>query len=69
SFMASGVLDWPIEQRLRLAGLAASLSVRTLGGAASAPRPCDITLFLTDQSPPGDWSTIRAWASTQAHAH
>ena len=37
SFMASGVLDWPIEQRLRLAGLAASLSVRTLGGAASAP--------------------------------
>ncbi|MET1004819.1 MAG: PfkB family carbohydrate kinase [Propionibacteriaceae bacterium] len=69
SFMASGVLDWPIEQRLRLAGLAASLSVRTLGGAASAPRPCDITQFLTDQSPPGDWSTIRAWASTQAHAH
>ena len=43
SFMASGVLDWPIEQRLRLAGLSASLSVRTLGGAASAPHPCDIT--------------------------
>ena len=39
SFMATGVLDWPIEQRLRLAGLAASLSVRTLGGAASAPIP------------------------------
>lgn len=69
SFMASGVLDWPIEQRLRLAGLSASLSVRTLGGAASAPRPCDITQFLTDQSPPGDWSTIRSWAATQAHAH
>jgi sugar/nucleoside kinase (ribokinase family) len=69
SLMASGVLDWPIEQRLRLAGLAASLSVRTLGGAASAPHPCDITQFLTDQSPPGDWSTIRSWAATQPHAH
>ena len=69
SLMASGVLDWPIEQRLRLAGLAASLSVRTLGGAASAPHPCDMTQFLTDQSPPGDWSTIRSWAATQPHAH
>jgi sugar/nucleoside kinase (ribokinase family) len=69
SLMASGVLDWPIEQRLRLAGLAAALSVRTLGGAASAPHPCDITQFLTDQSPPGDWSTIRSWAATRAHKH
>jgi sugar/nucleoside kinase (ribokinase family) len=69
SFMASGVLDWPIEQRLRLAGLAASLSVRTLGGAASAPYPCEIKQFLTDQSPPGDWSTISTWAATQAHRH
>jgi sugar/nucleoside kinase (ribokinase family) len=69
TLMASGVLDWPIEQRLRLAGLAASLSVCKLGGAASAPHPCDITQFLTDQSPPGDWSTIRSWAATQPHAH
>jgi len=69
SFMASDGFGWPLEQRLRLAGLAASLSVRTLGGAASAPRPCDITQFLTDQSPAGDWSTIRSWAATQAHAH
>ena len=69
SFMATGVLDWPIEQRLRLAGLAASLSVRTLGGAASAPYPCEIRQFLTDQSPPGDWSTISTWAATRAHRH
>lgn len=69
SFMASGVLDWPIEQRLQLAGIAAALSVRTLGGAASAPHPCDIAQFLTDESPPGDWSTIRSWAATQVHAH
>lgn len=69
SFMATGVLDWPIEQRLRLAGLAASLSVRTLGGAASAPYPCEIRQFLTDHSPPGDWSTISSWAATRAHRH
>jgi sugar/nucleoside kinase (ribokinase family) len=69
SFMASGVLDWPIEERLRLAGLSASLSVRTLGGAASAPRPCEINRFLSEQSPPGDWSTIRSWSATQVHSH
>ncbi len=69
SFMASGALDWPIEQRLQLAGLSASLSVRTLGGASSAPHPCDIAQFLTDESPPGDWSTVQAWAATQTHAH
>jgi len=69
TFMASGVLDWPIEERLRLAALSASLSVRTLGGSASAPHPCDITKFLTDQSPPGDWSTIRSWAANRAHRH
>ena len=70
SFMASGVLDWPIEQRLRLAGTRRRpCPSARLGGAASAPHPCDITQFLTDQSPPGDWSTIRSWAATQAHAH
>jgi sugar/nucleoside kinase (ribokinase family) len=69
SFMASGVLDWSIEERLRLAALSASLSVRTLGGAASAPHPCDISKFLNDESPPGDWSAIRSWAATQVHAH
>ena len=69
SLMASGVLDWPIEERLRLAAIAAALSVRSLGGAASAPHPCDISRFLTDESPPGDWSTIRSWAATRVHAH
>ncbi len=59
--MASGVLGWPIEERLRLASVSAAFSVRTLGGAASAPRPCDINRFLDEESPPGDWSTIRTW--------
>lgn len=66
SFMASGGLGWPIEQRLQLAGLAASLSVRTLGGAASAPRPADITQFLTVEQPPGDWSLILGWAAASS---
>jgi len=63
SFMASGAFGWPLEQRLRLAGLAASLSVRTLGGAASAPRPCDLARFLAAESPPGDWAAIASWAA------
>ena len=37
--------------------------------AASAPHPCDLSHFLTDHSPPGDWSTIRSWAAIQPHAH
>jgi sugar/nucleoside kinase (ribokinase family) len=65
SFMASIRLDWSLEQRLQLAGLCASLSVRTLGGAASAPRPSDIVDFLATGWPPGDWSRIAAWARAE----
>jgi sugar/nucleoside kinase (ribokinase family) len=68
SFMASGTFGWPLEDRLRLAGLAASLSVRTLGGAASAPRPAELAAFLAAESPPGDWSTIATWAAAQPAA-
>lgn len=63
SFMATGTFGWPLRQRLELAGLCASLSVRTLGGAASAPRPADITQFLAAHSPPGDWGAISSWAA------
>jgi sugar/nucleoside kinase (ribokinase family) len=62
SFMASQAYGWSLEQRLRLAGLCASLSVRTLGGAASAPRPVDIAEFLAGAPPPGEWSSIASWA-------
>ncbi|MBO4255619.1 carbohydrate kinase family protein [Streptomyces griseorubiginosus] len=42
-----GVLrDWPLATRLRFAGICASLSVRTLGGASSAPRWGAIREFL-----------------------
>jgi sugar/nucleoside kinase (ribokinase family) len=65
SFMATCRFDWDLEQRLRLAGLCAALSVRSLGGAASAPRPADIAHFLATESPAGDWSTILSWATAQ----
>jgi sugar/nucleoside kinase (ribokinase family) len=64
SLMACGSFGWPLEQRLQLAGLSASLSVRTLGGSASAPRPQELAAFLAEASPPGDWSAIAAWAAT-----
>ncbi|HEY8914241.1 carbohydrate kinase family protein [Lacisediminihabitans sp.] len=66
SLMATERFDWPLDVRLRLACLGASLSVRTLGGAASAPRPAEILRFLDAEAPAGDWSTIREWAASNA---
>lgn len=66
SFMASQTLDWPLEQRLALASLCGSLSVRSLGGAVSAPRPDELLDFLDVQRPPGDWAAIRTWAADRA---
>lgn len=66
ALMVSERFDWPLVQRLQLAVLSASLSVRTLGGAASAPRPCDIAEFLGAESPVGNWSIIKSWAAAQA---
>jgi len=65
SLMAAERFDWLLAERLRFASLSASLSVRTLGGAASAPRPKDIAYFLTTERPEGDWSAIQDWATTQ----
>jgi sugar/nucleoside kinase (ribokinase family) len=38
--------DWPLATRLRFAGICAALSVRTLGGAGSAPRWEEVREFL-----------------------
>ena len=65
SLMATESFGWPLEQRLRFASLCATLSVRSLGGAASAPRSVDIADFLATHSPEDDWSAIQAWASAQ----
>ena len=65
SLMAAGVFGWPLEKRLRFACLSASLSVRSLGGAASAPRPAQIADFISTEKPAGKWDDILAWARSQ----
>jgi len=68
SFMAALHTGWPLETRLRFASLCASLSVRTLGGAASAPRPAAIRGYLNERQPRGDWSLIKQWPTARATA-
>jgi hypothetical protein len=60
------VQGWDLPTRVRFAGLLASLSVRALGGATSAPRPADVAAFLRVQRPPGDWTHIEDWAHRRA---
>jgi sugar/nucleoside kinase (ribokinase family) len=62
AFMASADEPWPLKTRLQFASLAASLSVRSLGGAVSAPYPATIAEFITHQQPEGDWADILHWS-------
>jgi sugar/nucleoside kinase (ribokinase family) len=66
SFMAVLDADWSMDQRLRFAGLCASLSVMSLGGAASAPHPESLLRYLTETPPQGDWSFVESWASERS---
>jgi sugar/nucleoside kinase (ribokinase family) len=54
-FLAALVLgtlqDWPLQQRIRFANLAAALSVRDLGGALAAPGWADICDWWSDVDP------------------
>jgi sugar/nucleoside kinase (ribokinase family) len=52
--------DWDLPTQLRFAGLAASVSVTGLGGAASAPRHSDLLAFLAREEPEGDWTFLTA---------
>lgn len=45
-FAASHDLGWPLADRLRLANLGAALSVRGLGGAASAPTAAEVAAWI-----------------------
>lgn len=65
ALMVAMAEDWPLEEKLRFAGLCASLSVRALGGAVSAPRIRDIRRFLDEDAPEGEWSHISAWAQAR----
>nr|WP_240895177.1 PfkB family carbohydrate kinase [Kineococcus siccus] len=61
--MAGTVLGWDLATRVRFAGLVASMSVRTLGGATSAPRPRDVLAFLERERPGGDFDVVHDWAA------
>lgn len=61
ALMTATVLGWDLADRVRLAVLAASLSVRTPGGAISAPRPPDIAAAMATTPRDRAWSTIRDW--------
>ncbi len=54
-FLAALVLgtlrEWPLQQRIRFANLAAALSVRDLGGAMAAPGWADICDWWSDVDP------------------
>ncbi|WP_432564826.1 carbohydrate kinase family protein [Kineococcus sp. SYSU DK003] len=60
--MTATRLGWDLRQRLRFAGLVASLSVRGLGGAASAPGPRDVLRFLEDEGPREGFDLVHDWA-------
>ena len=64
AFMSTYARGWSLADRLRLATTCASLSVRSLGGAVSAPRPQDVLHHLETVRPPGDFSTVLDWART-----
>ncbi|WP_328293293.1 PfkB family carbohydrate kinase [Kineococcus sp. NBC_00420] len=66
--MTGSVLGWDLRTRVAFAGLVATLSVRSLGGSASAPRPADVAEFLTSRRPAGDWTTVLDWAARAAVA-
>jgi sugar/nucleoside kinase (ribokinase family) len=65
ALMTASTIGWELETRLRFASLAASLSVRSLGGAVSAPRPAELSGFIRQQRPDGDWADIEDWARRQ----
>lgn len=66
--MTGTVLGWDLRTRVAFAGLVATLSVRSLGGSASAPRPADVAEFLAARRPAGDWTTVLDWAAQHAAA-
>lgn len=66
-FASSHDLGWPLADRLRLANLAAALSVRGLGGAASAPTAAEAAAFIA--SHPGALPDPDAAGWARVHDH
>ncbi|RLV48302.1 carbohydrate kinase family protein [Nocardioides mangrovicus] len=60
TFMAAhSAGDGDLESQIRLAGLAASVSVTGLGGARSAPTRADLLEFLRTHPVDGDWTFLQ----------
>ncbi len=73
AFMAATAWNWPLIERLRLASVSATCSVRARGGARSAPTPSDIFDVLRLSDLDEDWAFVHQWAastrSTRSHQH
>ncbi|MFT4044429.1 MAG: PfkB family carbohydrate kinase [Gordonia sp. (in: high G+C Gram-positive bacteria)] len=66
AFMAATAWEWDFESRLRLAGAVAAWSVRSPGGARSAPYPAHLVELLESPTTEPGWSPILSWAREQS---
>lgn len=63
AFMVAEQQGWSLPTALRFATMAASASVRSLGGASSAPRREDLAAALPAELPDEHWEPIAAWGA------
>jgi sugar/nucleoside kinase (ribokinase family) len=68
AFMAATAWQWELTDRLRLASVCATCSVRGAGGARSAPHPTDIADLLADHHSDPGWTSVRQWAERHRHS-
>ena len=68
AFMAATAWEWELRDRLRLASVCATCSVRGAGGARSAPHPAEIADLLADHHADPDWAPVRHWAEQRRHS-
>ena len=68
AFMAATAWEWELTDRLRLASVCATCSVRGAGGARSAPHPADIADLLAGYRDDPDWAPVRQWAERHRHS-
>jgi sugar/nucleoside kinase (ribokinase family) len=68
AFMAATAWEWELRDRLRLASVCATCSVRGAGGARSAPHPADVAAMLADHHADPGWTRVRNWAESRRHS-
>lgn len=65
AFMAATAWGWDLDARLRLSSAAAACSVRTPGGARSAPTAIELHQLFEELQPARGWGLVRRWAKQQ----